>query len=245
MNPLRKAGRFCGIFFLFALLAVRSAADVTHAVMIDPGTVISNPAPADPFPSAAGFDFTVGSQPILASNLGMFDFNGDGFVNSQTIRLYDMNSNEIANITVPAGTNAVLLNGFRYAPLTNEITLAAGGKYILEALFFSAFSPGAPDRSYAITSAATFDPDIIPGQERGGDNSAQFAVVSTPYGAIPGPNALFTVVPEPSLFGLLMVGGLGLLSGRRRKVKGWASSNLWKTCRSVGVGNPLGPEPIQ
>jgi hypothetical protein len=218
MNPLRKPRCCFSIFLLVATVALRSEADDSHAVMTDPGIVISNTAPADPFPSAAGFDFTVGSQSLLVLDLGMFDFNGDGFAVSQMISLYDMNSNQVASVTVPAGTSAALLNGFRYAPLTSGVTLAAGGKYILQALFFSDFSPGAPDRSYASASAATFDAEIIAGQERGGDitGSQQFTVVSTPFGPTPGPNALFTVVPEPSLFAVLMAGGLGLLGARRR-----------------------------
>ena len=44
-------------------------------------------------------------------------------------------------------------------------------------------------------------------------------VVSSPLGPVPGPNALFAVVPEPNFFGLFMAGGLGLLSKRRRGAK--------------------------
>ena len=221
MNPPGKAACFCGIFFLFALVAVRSAADDLHAVMTDPGTLLSEAYPANPLPECIGFDFTVGSQSLLVSDLGMFDFNGDGLANFHAVRLWDMNSNLLANITIPAGTDALLLNDFRYEPLTNEVMLAAGGKYILGVSFASAFAPGDPDRSYVSDSAAIFDADIIPGREResGPISSLPPAVIASPFGPVPGPNALFTVVPEPSFFGLLMAGGLGLLGARRREAK--------------------------
>ena len=219
MNPLRKAGCFCGIFFLFALVAVRSVANDLHAVMTDPGTVTSNTAPANPFPFDYGFDFTVGSQSLLVSDFGMFDFNGDGLAASHTIKLWDMNTNLIATVTIPAGTDADLLNGFRYEPLTNEVMLLAGEKYILGASFGSDFTRGDPDRSHTNTSAATFDAEIIPGQERENGPGAFFAVVSSPFGPVPGPNAMFSVVPEPSFLGLMIAGGLGLLGARRRGAK--------------------------
>lgn len=219
MSPLRKAGCFCGILFLLALVAVRSAADDLHAVMTDPGVLISEASPANPLPFDIGFDFTVGSQSLLISDLGMFDFNGDGLAHPHAIRLWDMNSNLIATVTIPAGTDAVLLNGFRCEPLTNELTLAAGGKYILTTSSGADFVPGDPDNSYIANSAATLDAAITPGQEWEIGPGAHFVVVATPFGPFPGPNALFTVVPEPSVFALLMAGGVGLLSARRRDAK--------------------------
>ena len=219
MNPLRKAGRFCGIFFLLALVVARTAADDLHATMTDPGLLLSEAAPVQPMPFDYGFDFTVGSQPLLVSDLGMFDFNGDGLANLHTIRLWDANSNLLAAVTMPAGTGAVLLNGFRYEPLTNEVMLVAGRKYILGTSFGSDFVPGDPDRSYIANSAATFDAEIIPGQEREGAPVPLPPVIASPFGPVPGPNALFTVVPEPNFFGLLMAGGLGLMSARRREAR--------------------------
>jgi len=216
MNPLRKAGRFCGIFFLFALVAVRSVANDLHAVMTDPGLLLSEASPVDPSPTVIGFDFTVGSQSLLVSDLGMFDFNGDGLANSHTIRLWDANSNLLAAVTMPAGTGAVLLNGFRYEPLTNEVMLVAGRKYILGTSFGSDFVPGDPDRSYIANSAATFDAEIIPGHEREGAPVPLPPVIASVFGPVPGPNAMFTVVPEPGFFGLLVASGLGLLGACRR-----------------------------
>src|SRR2546422_9554426 len=55
--------------------------------------------------------------------LGYYDQNGDGLANSHLVTLWDNSTQSIiASATVPAGTAAPLVNGYRWAPLSSTVT---------------------------------------------------------------------------------------------------------------------------
>ena len=72
-----------------------------------------------------GQTFTVANTNILVSNLGAYDFGGHGLNAAHTVTLFS-NQTALASVTVPAGTSAILLNGFRFVPLATPVTLAPG-----------------------------------------------------------------------------------------------------------------------
>ena len=72
-----------------------------------------------------GQTFTVANTNIQVSSLGVFDFQGAPLNSSHTVILFS-NQTEIASVTVPAGSSAQLINGFRFSPLPSPITLAPG-----------------------------------------------------------------------------------------------------------------------
>src|SRR5262249_43504536 len=59
--------------------------------------------------------------------LGYYDQGGDGLANSHLVTLWD-NSTQgiIASATVPAGTAAPLVNGYRWVALSSTVTLNYG-----------------------------------------------------------------------------------------------------------------------
>src|SRR5439155_20448387 len=66
--------------------------------------------------------------------LGYYDQNGDGLANSHVVTLWDNSTQTIvASATVPAGTAAPLVNGYRWTPLPSTLTLNYGSYYVIGA----------------------------------------------------------------------------------------------------------------
>ena len=161
-----------------------------------------------------GFDFTVGSTPLLVTALGLWDENLDGFGSSHVVGLWDNSGNLLGSVAIPSGTVATLSGEFRYITLASPVTLSAGTTYVLGATF----SETDLDR-YKVndsTTQATFDPAVTSGNQRGVENEFFPSGVGAPGSAV-GPNAQFTVlgnhfaVPElgPGMFLVALVfGGL-------------------------------------
>jgi len=72
-----------------------------------------------------GQTFTVANTNIQVFSLGVYDYSGDGLNAAHNVILFS-NQTAIASVTVPAGTSATLLNGFRFASLPSPVTLSPG-----------------------------------------------------------------------------------------------------------------------
>jgi lysophospholipase L1-like esterase len=75
--------------------------------------------------------FTVSGTNILVSNLGVYDYAGNGLASAHTVSLFVQVGTVYAPITgasveVPAGTNAWLVNSYRFAPLSTPVALPPG-----------------------------------------------------------------------------------------------------------------------
>jgi len=77
-----------------------------------------------------GHNFTVTGSGIAVYQLGVFDYQGNGLASSHDVTLFT-NQTALATVTVPAGTDAPLANGFRFAPLDTPLTLPAGNYSII------------------------------------------------------------------------------------------------------------------
>ena len=84
------------------------------------------------FTGTAGGWFTVGSTPAWVSHLGYYDYNGDGLVADHHVGIIS-GGTLIASTLVPAGTSALLTNGYRYVALASPILLAPNTLYKLQA----------------------------------------------------------------------------------------------------------------
>jgi hypothetical protein len=93
------------------------------------------------FGSTLGYEFTPNSA-LSISALGFSDLPsanvpgvGDGLEQERFVGLWDSNGVPLTSVTVPAGTVAPLVDGFRYWSLQTPITLEAGHTYILGAYY--------------------------------------------------------------------------------------------------------------
>jgi hypothetical protein len=170
----------------------------------------------------AGFTFTVGPSPMVVTQLGVWDWFGDGLLQPHEVGLWDMAGDLLASVTIPSGTSAALINGFRYKPIT-DVLLSPGATYVLGAFYLS--------RSrdlLTIQTVATTGPGVSFGEPRYYVNSASgFPNIPGPSvdNAFFGPNAiLVSPVPDSlpgcSLFLMVILVGLrnGIAARRRKKL---------------------------
>lgn len=75
------------------------------------------------FTGTKGWAFVNSSvSPYMAiTQLGVYDNNGDGLANSHDVGLWTADGTLLASATVPAGTAAPLVGGFRYMPISPVI----------------------------------------------------------------------------------------------------------------------------
>jgi hypothetical protein len=151
------------------------------------------------------------NQAFTVSALGMFDSDLDGLATTHIVTLWNQSGSVLASVNFPAGTDAQLINQFRYESIT-PVTLNRG-LYTVGVYYPN--TTGSGDAIMTGITDATTDP--------------RFSIVSyefahpgyfNPVGQIDdtekfGANFLITPVPEPSALALLGVGAAALMSGRR------------------------------
>jgi protein with PEP-CTERM/exosortase system signal len=101
-----------------------------------------------------GYAFTL-SSPVLVTNLGLFDRDNDGLAASHVVSIWTSTGTQLVQTTIPAGTGATLIDGFRYVSIA-PFTLAAGtytiaGFYtsISDSVLFGTSTSSASGVSYA------------------------------------------------------------------------------------------------
>ena len=165
--------------------------------------------------------------------LGYYDENGDGLANSHLITLWDNSTQTIiASATVPAGTAAPRVNGYRWVQLPSTVTLNYGSYYVIGAqtdgldLWGDIIVNNSPDNGN--NGQITWNSDYVQlgsGWEftRAGryDSSANYP--SEPPNQA-GSDAIYPVanlgynlaVPEPTVFAFLALSGAAVFIRRKR-----------------------------
>jgi Concanavalin A-like lectin/glucanases superfamily/Immunoglobulin domain len=125
-----------------ATLTVAANAALPMAILYE--TKDANPTAAvgnqrDNYDGTVGGIFQVGAAGALVTHLGYYDVYGDGLNRSHTVSLYPGNAppTPVASVTVPAGTDGFLTNGYRYVALDAPVVLAPNASYILQADTYS------------------------------------------------------------------------------------------------------------
>ena len=171
----------------------------------------------------SGFSFNI-SEPLTLTGLGTLDGGRDGLVNDIRVGLFA--DDLIVDATIPAGTEAKLINGFRAVEIP-AFTLQPGGYVLLQTIFeggdpVSGFTyvrrpPQLRFSSGAISvTARGRDGDPLPPSEFDILTSADFSSLLT-FSAIVGPNAYF--VPEPTGYFSMFGGMLLFFTLRRRRFR--------------------------
>jgi hypothetical protein len=208
---MNKFKSLCGL----AIFCCAASFAGANTIITDPGPGLVSTVGTN---SNQGFDFTVGSTPLLITALGLWDENQDGFGSGHVIGLWDNSGNLLAKAVIAPGTVDPLIGEFRYATVIpiglGPIILAAGSTYVLGAAYIA----NDPDRVVVNDSGmqATFDPAVTAGNERDSAGSFSFPTNTFGFGSIVGPNALFSV-PElgPGVFLIALVfGGLAFVHRR-------------------------------
>jgi hypothetical protein len=84
--------------------------------------------------TVGGIFLTTQSSSPEINWLGYYDHNGDGLANSHLITLWDNSAQSIiASATVPAGSAAPLIGGYRWVQLGSTVTLNPNSYYVIGA----------------------------------------------------------------------------------------------------------------
>ncbi len=107
-----------------------------------------------------GWSFTVGSGSITVSSLGLYDSGGNGLANAHDIAIWTSGGTLVTSTTIPSGTGATLISGYRYVAIT-PVTLSAGTTYVIGALY-----PTQSGDNIIFNSTQTFAAPITFGKSR-------------------------------------------------------------------------------
>jgi hypothetical protein len=210
---IRSASRLLVTPFIAAVIAlcpIETHADTTALSFTPSGTTIFGGAGSDTF----GWGFSL-SSPLVVTQLGVWDENGDGLGQSHLVTIWDSTGSPVAQVTVPSGTGPET-NGFRYVSI-GSLTLAAGN-YTIGA-FYNAFGSDVASASASAISTA-------PGVTYAGSRTiAGNAFPPTDALALPdsyfGPNFQFTTtssIPDTGMTASLLGLSLTGLAFLRRKL---------------------------
>ena len=168
--------------------------------------------------STKGWAFTI-SSPVLVTQLGLWDQGNNGLNASHVVTIWTNTGTLIAQTTIPSGTGATLINGFRYVSITS--VLLPAGSYTIGGFY------GRLDDRFAIHPSTITTASGV--TYNGSRSRSGFAFPSGNFfgnvNSYFGPNFQFTTVAIPdsgSTWTLLLLGvtaafGLNLLLHRRSK----------------------------
>lgn len=100
-----------------------------------------------------GWEFSV-KAPVTLTALGVWDHQNDGLNQAIPVGLWDTDGRMLASATVPAGTAAEAVKGFRYVSI-DALRLRAGNTYVIGA----AYTPGTKENVVGGGTAVSFSTD--------------------------------------------------------------------------------------
>src|SRR6266581_2226205 len=229
-----KTSRSISPFSICAGLVLCLAMPSTGFAQTTSGSMLYSPNINLSSGSQNGFAGTVGGIFLTTYNyypqvnwLGYYDQNGDGLANSHLVTLWDNDTQGIiGSVTVPAGTAAPLVNGYRWAPLSSTVTLNYGSYYVIGAqtdgvdLWGDLIANNSPDDGN--NGQITWNSDYVqlgPGWEftRAGRYDFSGNYPTEPPNQV-GSDAIYpvanlgynlSIVPEPTTLSLLVLGTAG------------------------------------
>ncbi|MFT7579045.1 MAG: hypothetical protein ACI9MR_000707, partial [Myxococcota bacterium] len=155
-----------------------------HALLQDPAFTFTNYNPIGVADRMAGYTFTVTQDKVL-TQLGIFDRHKDGNPEVRQAGLWNNAGTLLSTVTFTVGTDATLVDNFRYMDVPSPITLTPGETYTV-GIFYTT-SAGGVTRLAATSSA----PGVVFGQNR----------LTNPGGGFQKPNGSLATGYDPAFFG--------------------------------------------
>lgn len=199
------------ILIATAILALASACRTN-------GQIVSSVSGGDELsvgPGTAGFEFTVGAQPVTIATLGVYDSSQDGVLNSShTVGIWNASSQALVGSVTVNPSTATDVNNYFYSNLSAPITLQAGATYRIGAQYADS------DLDLALGNASSTTVSGVTLKDAYLSTGSGFEFpdlnVSSANNGFFGPNAGFSAVPEPSAYALVCaIGLLGFAVYRR------------------------------
>ena len=175
------------------------------------------------FTGSRGWQFSIAGSSAI-TQLGVFDAGGDGLINPHQVGLWRIDGTLLASATVPAGTAAPLVDGYRYVSITPVVL----GTFISGGIVAAQYSEGDADDQVTPhrgqLNGSVLESFGVGGRYALGSN-LPFPILATPSPCpeCAGPtfwesNFQFAIIPEPSVW-LLLSPVLGYLFIRHRKAR--------------------------
>jgi hypothetical protein len=159
-----------------------------------------------------GWRFTA-NETFTLTDLGLWDDDLDGMDINHPIGIWEYATQTLLTSgLISAGTGDPLLEHFRYTDVP-DVVLQAGVDYVIG---FATPSANQDKMVYSAPEGLTYNPAItyIEARYGGGDGTLAMPGPTTSTTAYRfGPN--FQFVPEPGTMGLMLLGGLALIRGRK------------------------------
>lgn len=170
------------------------------------GELITSPGTGSLFGSGNGFTvgdlFRVGANPLQITSLGIFDGDAPGLDQSHSVGLWTGSGTLLGRVDFSPGLSGVSLNGFLYQTLSSPVTLQPGAQYVLGVSYPVGSTDGVHVNDSLETETWTAGVQLVSGRYTADGAGFIFPPYTVGGLSYVGPNALFTVVPEPGTIGL-------------------------------------------
>jgi hypothetical protein len=194
-------------------------ADLT-AININPVDQLNSGASSE----TLGWEFVPTSN-LMVTELGLFNGllgsaagNPNGFQQAHVVAIWDISGDLLTSASMAAGTSAPLIGNFRFENAPSAL-LSAGQHYVIGAYYPSPVSDAFTDRSLGDPSIQ-IDSNVsfVSMRVLGSPGGITFPTLSYPQDVGEfGPDFMFTLVPEPTVFSLFGFGAAALVVFRPRR----------------------------
>jgi len=175
-----------------------------------------------------GYAFTVGTQPLIVEQLGVYDNFGDGLVSKNLVGIWTAIGDLVVSAEIKKGSLASLTgtpsgygtfdNAFRWVNQTTPLILDSNTTYYLGSS--GVYEYGSPGMEYTGVFFDYTGPPLSTDVAYLGSfqNGSFFTFSSTlsNSGENIGPNMVYSIIPEPSLVSLLITSGAVLMARKRK-----------------------------